>query len=1182
MAKRIVLAILTLACAIGAYFYMAEQPTGVAPAVDLAVREDIHRFIALPTSQSAETITIGSVPISPGNDTRYRVYDEMTQRLKYVFHAEKWEPVTQTRFRVVKLNIEIYTPKGQITFIRADESEVDVQRNAGGQVDPKRGFLKGNVQVVMDRTTLDWRDAHPALSATDAHPDQLIRIWLDEARFDMDLAELASDSTILIDSADARIERVAGLTLQWNQVDNRIDSLKFKQGGLMKLRRGGRMIDFGLPGAERGKGGGGGGGANLAANIALEPARANQPMTLESVTAEDAAEEIRTEAAVSVADGSPGGGPPPAPDRPSRTPEQFAADASQMETEVRMAAAGVATQPSEIVSGQRGKKKIDTYRAVFTNAVVIEQNDGMKTIGKLECDRLEVNFDFGQKQKGLASTERSNASPNAESAAPSDAPVEDELTDDKTRLTLSWNGPLELRPIQVEPELQTGERFDAIATGLPVKVASERGDAVCTQLVYRHERRQVWLMGTDETPADMGVSTARRLKGREVFFDQKRGLAKVRGPGVMSDSRTTAGGDSGDLFTGGGAGPAKPAAGATARLAKPRDPVDIRWTRGVDIDLGSREVDRIDPSTGRQERKRREFLRRAWFHGDVAVTQGKHKVNGDELAVTFGESNDESEVAARIEHIDVVNKVRLANDKDYISADRLEVKMVLTPEGRSVARVANAVGNVKAIQGTLEFSAAKMHVLLNPSSKGESRLAIERLDAVGEVFVQDPNSNLKISRCETLSATMHDDNKLATAIIVSRDSSILARVRYDDFAVHGHRVEIDAVKESIYVPGPGKSWMVTRQDLSGRKLQRPTTVKTTWTGRMVMELGQDYGVFAGNVQSLTDTFALNSDKLTVRFMPAPPDERTPEGKHRFWGMDSIVGDRGTLKADERMLPSTKRKRPASVVADGHAVAVTSNYAPTQSPDTPGRLLSRLRIAGDQIAADLRREEMWVPDAGTLLIEDYQFDTSSPARLASASGGTGPLMSSMNRDGPSQTAITWKNSMKFFVDQNFVAFDREVQMVHRSGQQMVMQKELAEAMRLDEKLVRLSRGRRATLACEHLIIEFMSGKAARGNTSARNATVVSSDAVRATDVDRLIAKGGVHLQESGKSLMGDELTYVDATQEVTLLAAPRSDAVIYDQDESGQTFNMLRGPKLIWNRKTNKVDAPGASVKSGSR
>ncbi len=59
---------------------------------------------------------------------------------------------------------------------------------------------------------------------------------------------------------------------------------------------------------------------------------------------------------------------------------------------MKLAAAGVTTQPSAIVSGQRGKKKIDTYRAVFTGDVVIEQIEGMKPIGKLEADRLEINL----------------------------------------------------------------------------------------------------------------------------------------------------------------------------------------------------------------------------------------------------------------------------------------------------------------------------------------------------------------------------------------------------------------------------------------------------------------------------------------------------------------------------------------------------------------------------------------------------------------------------------------------------------------------------------------------------------------------------------------------------------------------------------------------------------------------
>src|SRR5437762_2451354 len=114
--------------------------------------------------------------------------------------------------------------------------------------------------------------------------------------------------------------------------------------------------------------------------------------------------------------------------------------------------------------------------------------------------------------------------------------------DDRTKLILTWDGPLDLHPIQVEPTEQTGDRFDAIATGHAVKIRSEHGTtastATCTQMVYRHERRQVWLSGSDAQAVEMTVGSARQLHAREVFFDQKRGLARIDGPGRMLDSRT--------------------------------------------------------------------------------------------------------------------------------------------------------------------------------------------------------------------------------------------------------------------------------------------------------------------------------------------------------------------------------------------------------------------------------------------------------------------------------------------------------------------------------------------------------------------------------------------------------------------------------------------------------------------
>jgi hypothetical protein len=401
-------------------------------------------------------------------------------------------------------------------------------------------------------------------------------------------------------------------------------------------------------------------------------------------------------------------------------------------------------------------------------------------------------------------------------------------------------------------------------------------------------------------------------------------------------------------------------------------------------------------------------------------------------------------------------------------------------------------------------------------------------------------------------------------------------VRFKDFAVHGQRVEIDAEAERIDVPGPGKAWMLTRQDFNGRKLRRPTAVKTAWSSEMQMRLAEDYGYFVGQVRSETDTFALDCDRLTIRFMPVPPDEMEEgDGQKRFWFLGAIQKDRASVRQlSDQPLVNTERKRPAHVTADGNAVAISSTYAMTEPGEPVGRLLSRFRLAGDQIVADLRREELWLPGTGSLLIEDYQMNPGQASAIRQASG-TGPLMSSFSQDGPSQTAISWKNSMKFFVDQNFVDFDREVQMVHRSGQQMVLQKELAEAMRLDEKSIRLSEGRRAALTCGHLIVEFVSENQERPS-------MMAGEPLRATDVRRLVAKDAVHLEEGTKSLMGEELTYLADQQEITLLGSSRLEARIFDQDEKGQSANMWKGPRLRWNRITNRIESPGASIRSGRR
>ncbi len=86
-------------------------------------------------------------------------------------------------------------------------------------------------------------------------------------------------------------------------------------------------------------------------------------------------------------------------------------------------------------------------------------------------------------------------------------------------------------------------------------------------------------------------------------------------------------------------------------------------------------------------------------------------------------------------------------------------------------------------------------------------------------------------------------------------------------------------------------------------------------------------------------------------------------------------------------------------------------------------------------------------------------------------------------------------------------------------------------------------------------------------------------VRSTDLKRLIAEHAVHLQDGTKSLMGEYLQYLNEVNEVRLEGSRQLEARIIDQDERTQRLTMWRGPLLIWDRRTNQIEAPGATIQA---
>ncbi|RIK69704.1 MAG: hypothetical protein DCC66_08060 [Planctomycetota bacterium] len=1275
--KKIILAAATFLLGLASYFVFSMGDRRVTQTRSQNTDEVVRKFVSQPvTTQATEQFSENQLAFSPGDQTVVRVYDDVTGRLKYQFEAVKWEPTADQVFHVEKLLVQIFTSKGEITYISSDEAEVTLARKSKDRIEPKRGWLRGNVKVVVDRTTAAWREANPDKAERDAHPDELIHVSLGEARFDLDDAELVSEGDIVVDSADARIEKVRGLKVQWDQLDNRIDVLRFAHGGSMTLRKGGRIVDFGLPGTERDPGKEKKKDRSAEsrrreeaalrdANRGIPRAYAMKPMSVEVVSAEEAATAIRTEGLVAKANQpmsigdtnhSPANAAPSKPATkntpPTRSSGEFADAVTLLQAEARGGTSGELRAPDAaqalLVDGKR--PRIHTYRAVFNNHVVVEQQDGLKTVGKIEADRLEINFDFGKAARedmtfrgnpAETAAQSVGSPPTAEasrsgmaSALPGESADGNTGEEDRTRLLLTWDGPLELRPRMMNPAEQTGRRFDCVAIGNPVRIQSDQGKGHCKQLVYRHERRQVWLSGDDAMPVELALSAARRLTGREVFFDQKRGVAHVDGAGSMFDDGSEDARESTSEVT---------ADSGDGTKHKPRDSVKIRWTRGVDIELGQRNVERINPATGQPETRNKEFLRRAWFHGNVLLNQGEDSLAADEVAVTFGVPRSGDQIADNIQHVDMSGAVRLHQKGDMIFAEKLSATMMLCADGQSRPHVVDAEGNVSARQNRAEFRAQKMHAVMamtppppprtlpdGRTVQDKPRLGIEELDAQGDVYVSDPEQGLQITNASILKATIRNGEQLVKALIESASPKKWAGAAYTDIAVYGHKIDIDLDNESIDVPGPGRAWLLSRQDFGGRKLSKPTKVHIGWKEQVQFRLAKNYGVFLGKVRTKSEGFTVDCDKLTVRFGKAPPEPETVAKAtgwlDQFWLARAATGrarpDAPKSRRGVTGLPG-KRPRPVFIVAEGHAEAVGSSYLlqPTDyglkqvsvfaaivgtpsvlravpgdaciaftaalaryagsidMPFTPdparGRLLSRISIFGDQITTDLLREQMSVPGAGMLGVEDYQFATASARRREAASGASsGPLMSSMRSDGPSQTIVKWRNGMDYIVDRGLVAFDRDVEMQHRSGRQMVNKDQLASAFNISERAMRsLGDGRRGSLTCGNLLLEFSTrrGAAAGGDTMAR-----------ATDLERLIARHAVLLRENTRTVMGEHVQFLKSTNEVRVEGSASADASITDQDERTQKLSMWRGPLLIWNRNTNRIEAPQATIRASRR
>jgi len=1178
---------------------------------------------------------------------------------KYQFRAVKWEPVSETEFKLVQPEVCVFMPGGQMTQVRADDGQIFVERAGGNNINPKRGYLHGHVMIFIDRTDRNWRRSKPDQAAPDLHPEHVIHIWLDEIRFDLDQSWIKSPGTLRVQSAEAEIEG-RGLTLAWNERDNRIERLDIEQGKRMELRRGGNMVSFGMPGQER----------DASDRVPAGP-------VAESEREKTKQELKQAGAMVAVGVGT---------SRKTQTPSAFIERAllqgasankslsiDKVYPEKKPATRAVGRRTAQFSdkpasprkritlfgkddkdgTTNRKPRQIDTYHAVFEGDVVVEQRRGPKTLGQLSgADRLELVFDVGESQrkaargdvpttqpasdKSGAPSEPPDAGPQAMAAASTSRPTSQ--PEDQTRIILLWTGRLSLKPVEVPQAEQTGKRFDAIATGKEVRLTDRQGEVVCRRLYFRNETEQAWLYGSTDHPVRMWSGETRRLLGNEIYVDRKTGIAVVNGPGTMSDARESL------------ASVAIPGSDESQPIvsSKPsqNERIEVSWTQQVELDFDLGEVKRIDPTTGQEETKRREYVKQASFRGRVRMKQGDQSIAADEVVMSMDVPKDVRGLVGPIRGVRAAGDVTLMQQKDEIHCDKLSVSMVDDEAGRNVPKSATAYGNVTARQdqrsirardllsviigpvqvnpastqtaesakeGTIDpvqlarvkelallrgirpaeidallrekglapeamkaFAAAKgidpdMVLKLIKPKKPKSRLAIIEMHAFGDVVAVDPVQKLDV-QTEELHCSLPDGKKIDRATLIAKPNE-KARSEFGDYVINGHRIEIDMPREFAEVPDEGWLRFASRQSLDGRELDEPVPTEVRWSKHMRLEGRRNIGEFVGDVKASNQTSELKCDRLQIDFVDLPPEEIERQKKEapssRWQVLERLWSDKSKTKS--RSTPDSFRqsfnKKPVLVAADGDVVVLSSIF----DKENVKRLLSRMRIAGPKLTVDLRKEQMDVVGNGSLLIEDYRLPAGRDDAIRQASSGAkDPLMANFAGRGPSQTAFTWANSMTYYVGQNLAVLDRSVSMVHMGGSSMARGEDLAKAMSLDISKLRM-KGREAALTCDNLTVEFLrSDRKGKGGTT--------FDRAGAAELKRLVAKGNIYLEDGGRSLVGEELTYNRDSNEIVVRGTAENHARLFQQDtKTGQLQGLTVAPMIRWDRNAGVIDAPGARI-----
>lgn len=1026
----------------------------------------------------------GGVKGRGGSEGAVDYYDERGRKWLSV-RFRTWRPVegASNEVEIDEPVIRFRTPRGQLIKAEAKRGHLTLRTLSSRTQEPQSGSLSGDVHITVDRLSDAQRELLPEDQRDHLDDARRIDIEMESISFDMELSRVTTPGAFRIKSIEADIQG-SGLSLRFNELESRIESLVVSEGKSIELWGVGDQFSIDLESVED------------------ADAKADHVVADDQPVADDA------EVVASTGD-----------DDATVADDDAPTNAMDFDSD------GVPIlRPQEPVKNRI--RPTDTYTAVFEDEVRVMRFAKELIAGRLAADRLELLFDFGDRQRDLA-----RRNPHASPTEQEDEGETVTGTDD--RVLLTWRGKLTLESVRTEktqeqidaealsPESYKPQRMQVTATGTPVELSDPTRRVICKKLVYSDDSGVATLEGDASMPAVVASQDMGKLAAMTISLDRASGTAFAVGPGRLETSAAPDGRGLGE------------------------QPLELDFSRRLDAAFESVEVSKFDPESGQSYKSKRQSLKHAEFDGDVKMHHGAETVTCGRIGIDFGrDANGDvyPTVADAYENV-----VAFSQDRYIRAADRMLLDMESIEEPRPPFDMAMA--RAEAVRrnqdpDTLDWDAIRTKY----ESKQNFRAGLKRLQAFGDVEVRDPKQAFEVSARE-LDCSFRDGKQIERGLVTPRDEGG-SYIRFGDFSIATpQRVPFDVIGQKVDIDGPGRMTFPATQDLDGGKLDNPEIVRVSWTRSMRFAGDENKASFDGDVRAKTDTSDFEAPKLDISFRDIEPEQPQAAKPQRDWWIFEPLINR---EPDQSLPPielasDRKRKEPTYVYATGGVKVITRQYHKRTD-----QIATRMLIVAPTLVIDPIQEVMSAEGAGSLLIEDYKSPNASPSSGTAVVTPFGKQLSNES----SQTYVSWAANMVYHYRNNQAHFERDVQVSHRTGGKM----KLIEALRQDGGPVPSEdQGREASLRCDAMEIRFMRDS---------DKDQAGASRLSGNEVDSFMARGEVSFEDSGISAIAHTILYHRVDGILQIMGSDTQDAQLFDQRKR---FTALKGPKFIWDRNTNQIN-----------